>query len=131
MVGTPLQSVAVGDPLPVRKAYQSVGVALLVTVMTLGIFDIFWNARQVRTLNAFLAEERFNLWRWVLLTVGTFGLYHVYHEYRVGQAILEIQRDANCPETPRLPLLCMVLSLIGLPVIADAVQQRSINQLYR
>jgi Domain of unknown function (DUF4234) len=121
----------IGTPLPQSQAVSNIVVDILFSVVTLGLYNLFWNARQFRVLNAFLGEERFKFWKWFLLTIITFGIYHVYNEYLVGAAIVEVQRNANRPVFENMPLLCVVVSICGLSVVADAIQQHEINKLYQ
>jgi hypothetical protein len=121
----------VGTPLPASQAVSNIVVDILFSLVTCGIYNLFWNARQFGALNAFLGEERFAFWKWLLLSIVTCGIYNVYNEYLVGVAIVEVQRNANRPVAANLPLLCVVISIFGLSVVADAIQQHEINKLYR
>ena len=121
----------IGTPLPPSQAVSNIVVDILFSLVTLGIYNLFWNARQFRVLNAFLGEERFRFWKWLLLSIITFGIYNMYNEYLVGVAIVEVQRNAQRPVSEQLPLLCVVVSILGLSVVADAIQQHEINKLYR
>ena len=120
----------VGTPLPASQAVSNIVVDILFSLVTLGIYNLFWNARQFRVLNAFLGEERFKFWKWLLLAIITFGIYHIYNEYLVGVAIVDVQRNASRPISENMPLLCVVVSIFGLAVVADAIQQHEINKLY-
>jgi len=121
----------VGTPLPASQAVSNIVVDILFSLVTCGIYNLFWNARQFRALNAFLGEERFAFWKWLLLSIVTCGIYNIYNEYLVGVAIVDVQRNANRPVSANMPLLCVVISIFGLSVVADAIQQHEINKLYR
>ena len=120
-----------GTPLPPSSAVSNLVVDILLCFVTLGIYNLFWNARQFRALNAFLGEERFQFWKWLLLTIVTLGIYHVYTEYLIGQAIVEIQRGTNRPVMTTMPLICVFVSMFGGSMIADAIQQHEINGFYK
>ena len=50
-----------GSPPPPHTAVSGIAADIILCIVTLGIYNLFWNARQFRTLNAFLGEERFQL----------------------------------------------------------------------
>jgi len=118
-------------PLSAPEATSNIVVDILFSLITCGIYNVFWNARQFRALNAFLGERRFDFWPWLLLSFITCGIYHVYTEYLIGKAIVQIQERTKRPVSNNLPLICLLVSIIGLSVVIDAVQQHEINELYR
>lgn len=119
-----------GYPIERRKAVSSVAADVIFTLLTCGIYNLFWQARQFRVLNAFLGRRQFRFWVWLLLTLITCGIYHVYNEYLMGRAITEVQRKIGKPPTENLPLICLGLSVFGLTVVADAIQQSEINGFF-
>ena len=118
-------------PLPASQAVSNIVFDILFSLVTCGIYNLFWNARQFRALNAFLGEKRFHFWKWLLLSIVTCGIYNIYNEYLVGVAIVDVQRHANRPVSANMPLLCVVVSIFALSVVADAIQQHEINKLYQ
>jgi multidrug transporter EmrE-like cation transporter len=119
------------QPLPAEQATSNIVVDIILSLCTCGIYNLIWNARQFRAVNAFLGEERFNFWQWLLLSIITCGIYHIYTEYLLGAAIVQIQQRTGRPVNASLPLVCVVVSFMGFPIAADAIQQAEINQLYR
>jgi hypothetical protein len=111
-------------------AVSNVAVDLLLTVVTCGIYNVFWQRRQFRVLNAFLGREEFRFVTWILLTLVTCGIYHMYTEYLMGRAITAIQRDLGKPPAENLSLISLMLSVFGLTVVADAIQQSEINDFF-
>src|ERR1700729_783256 len=104
-----MPNATVGTPLPASQAVSNIVGDILFSLVTLGIYNLFWNARQFRALNAFLGEERFKFWKWLLLAIIPFGIYHIYNEYLVGAAIVDVQRNASRPISENLPVLCVVV----------------------
>lgn len=103
---------------------------ILLSLITCGIYGLFWQARQMRALNHLLREERFSFIKWLLLTLITCGIYHIYYEYLMGQAIMEVQRRMGRPVSSDLPLLSVLLAIFGFSIAADAVQQNEINKFF-
>ena len=117
-------------PIEPEKAVSSVAKDILLTLLTCGIYDLFWQARQFRTLNAFLGRTQFRFWTWLLLTLVTCGIYHIYNEYLMAKSIVTVQRQLAKPTNENLPLISLMLSVFGLTLLADAIQQTEINGFF-
>ena len=117
-------------PIPREQAASSIASDVLLTVVTCGIYNLFWQRRQFRALNAFLGREEFRFGMWLLLTLLTCGLYHIYTEYQMAKSVLVIQRRLGKPTTDNLPLISLLVSILGLTVVADAIQQSEINDFF-
>lgn len=103
--------------------------AIILTMITCGIYGIFWNKGQMSSVNDMLGEERFGFWSWLLLTIVTFGIYHLYHEYTFAKAINDVQREREEEVNDSLALISLLLSVVGLVIVTDAIQQNEINDL--
>ncbi|MBW1763587.1 MAG: DUF4234 domain-containing protein [Deltaproteobacteria bacterium] len=102
---------------------------LLLTIVTLGIFNLYWNYRQMKACNDMLKRDAFIFWLWFLLCLLTFGLWHIYYQYKMGSAIVEIQEIKNIRTFDNLPLLSTLLTIFGLTIITDCIHQNEINKL--
>jgi hypothetical protein len=103
---------------------------IILSIITCGIYSLFWQARQMRAVNYLLEEEKYNFWKWFLLTIITCGIYHIYYEYMMAQSIMEVQRRFGRPISNNLHVLSVVLAIFGLHIVTDAVQQDEINRLF-
>ena len=117
-------------PIEAERARSNIAVDIILSLVTLGIYNLFWQARQMRVVNAFLGEKRFSFWSWFFLSLVTCGLYHVYHEYVMGQTITQIQVKRGRESNPNLSMISLLLSVMGLMIVTDAIQQHEINALY-
>ncbi|MBX6423748.1 DUF4234 domain-containing protein [Thermosulfurimonas sp. F29] len=109
---------------------RDVAAAVVLTLLTCGIYYPFWQKHQINTVNFFLGKKKLSFWRWVLFTFLTCGLYHVYHEYLMAKYIVEIQYQIGKPvPSSHLPVLALILSLAGLPLIVDAIEQKELNEI--
>ena len=102
---------------------RNIALDLVLALVTCGLFNLWVQARQMDAVNAMLGEERYRFLPWFLLTLLTCGLYHVYHEYRFSSDIAAMLG----PEAASLPMISLLLSLFGLTIVADAIQQSHIN----
>lgn len=107
----------------------NVAVDIILSILTCGIYNLFWQARQMRAVNAMLGIERFRFWPWFFLTLITCGIYHIYHEYVMGSAICEAAERLGRRVPQNLALISLLLSVFGLTIVTDAIQQHEINQI--
>ena len=107
----------------------SIALYLVLTILTLGIFNLYWNYRQMRSCNELLGRHEFSFLLWLLLVILTCGLYHFYYQYKMGSAIVEIQARREEIITEWLPVASLVAAIIGVGVAADCIHQHEINKL--
>jgi hypothetical protein len=106
-----------------------IAVGIILSVITCGLYNIYWNYRQMAAMNALLGRLEFDFAKWAILTVITCGLYHIYYEYRMGSELQNWLMQNGRPVNPHLALIGLLLSVFGLTVIADAVYQHELNKL--
>ncbi len=102
---------------------------LLLTLVTCGLFNIYWNFRQMEACNDLLGRQEFEFFTWVLLSIVTCGIYHIFYQYKMGSAIVEIQRRQGKPVFENLPVISVVVSTFALTIIVDCIHQAEINKL--
>ncbi len=107
----------------------SIPLFLVLTVVTFGIFNLYWNYRQMRSCNELLGRREFSWLLWVLLCILTIGLYHFYYQYKMGGAINEIQEIEDLAITDGLPVLSLVAAILGFGVVADCIHQHELNKI--
>ena len=116
---------------PFETVHKNIVVAVILSFITFGLYNIYWQSCQIKIWNQLLGFEKFNFWKWLLLSIITFGIYHIYHEYVMGKDFNLIQSQLGVPVSSELPLLSMALSIFGFFIVADAVQQYELHRLYK
>ncbi len=109
--------------------WASIPVYLLLTLVTAGIFNLYWNYRQMQACNAMLRRREFGWWRWIILSLVTFLIYHIYYQYKMGRALVEIQRRFEEPIFEELPIVSLIVTVLGLSIVVDCIHQYEINKL--
>ena len=118
------------QPYPREEATVSIGIGILLTLITCGIYGLFWQYKQMNVLNAWLRRDEFNFFVWLLLAIVTLGLFAIYYEYKMAKGINEIQAANGMAVHDDLAVICLVLSLFGLQIVSLAIQQADINNFY-
>ena len=118
-------------PISESEAVVGIGFGIILSLITCGFYLFFWQSRQFKVLNAWLGRKEFSFLAWFFLGMITCGIYMIYYEYKMANAILEIQRKLGRSENSQLPILCLVLSVLGFSIVSMAIQQEEINNLYR
>ena len=107
----------------------SIPMYLIITLLTFGIFNLYWNYRQMQACNDLVNRDEFNWMRWFFLSLLTFGIYHIFYQYKMGSIILEAQQQRGAYVFDSLPLLSVLLTLFGVSIAADIIHQHEINKL--
>ena len=106
-----------------------IAAGIILSLLTCGIYNIYWNYRQFLAMNALLGREEYKFVPWLLLSIITCGLYHIYYEYKMGSDLYSWLKEHDRVVNPNLPVIGLVLSCIGLTVITDAIYQHELNKL--
>ena len=115
-------------PLPAEYRLD-VAKGIIFTLITCGIYNVYWNYRQFQAMNLLLGREEFQFLKWLILSMITCGIYHIYYEYKMGSELLNVLRDNGAEASSNLPLIGLALSIFGMTIVADAVYQHEINRL--
>jgi len=101
-------------------------VSLILTLVTCGLYNFYWQHRQMLATNEMLQSDKYRFLPWLAFTLITCGIYHIYHEYRMSTDIAEVVgRDPRSEG-----LIAVLLSVFGLSFVVDAIQQSQINAHY-
>lgn len=109
--------------------HVDVAAGIIFSVVTCGIYNIYWNYRQMDAMNALLGRMEFSFSKWAILTLLSCGIYHVYYEYRMGAELQAWLTQNGRPVNPHLAVVGLILSMFGLTVVADAIYQHELNKL--
>jgi hypothetical protein len=111
------------------RYYLSIPLYLILTLLTCGIFNLYWNYLQMEACNGLLKRVEFRFGYWILFTLLTCGIYHIFYQYKMGAAIVELQRNYNKAVFDALPVISVVVTVLGLSIVVDCIHQHEINKL--
>jgi hypothetical protein len=111
------------------KNHINIPLYLILTILTCGLFNFYWNYRQMEACNVLLKRREFSFWVWLLLTILTCGIYHIFYQYKMGAAIVEIQQLMNREVFDKLPLLSVIVTILGFSIVVDCIHQSELNKI--
>ncbi len=109
--------------------HLDIATGIILSLVTCGIYNIYWNYRQFQTMNALLGREEYKFLMWLVLSLVTCGLFHIYYEYKMGSDLYAYLKEQGRDPNPNLPVIGLVLACFGLTIITDAVYQHELNKL--
>lgn len=105
--------------------HRSIVLAIIFTVITFGIYGIYWMIRINDEVNQLANEPEATSGGLVFLfTLITFGIYGYYWLYKMGERCDAIRGEWNGSKS----ILYLVLGLIGLSIVSYALIQDVINK---
>lgn len=117
-------------PVPAQEAVRDIGMSIVLTIVTCGIYGLYWQYQQFRTINAWLGRNELGFGMYLLLSIVTCGIYALYHEYKVAQALCEVQRMRGMKVNDDLPMIALALGLFGFSIVTWAMEQQEVNRWY-
>lgn len=102
--------------------YRNVVVCILLTIVTCGIYGIYW----MYNLNQYACYAAPQEWQTdgllvILFTILTCGIYFVYWNYKMGKAYSRVNGGNDNS------LLFVIISLLGFSIVNYAIMQNDIN----
>jgi|GEM_PF-2416863 len=105
---------------------RNIGMDIILSIITCGIFNIYLQYRQIAALNEMTQPHRYSFSMWLLLSIVTVGLYHLYHKYRMSEDIYRVKNGQAGSE----PILHILIAAFGFVIVVDALQQVEINRYF-
>lgn len=95
---------------------RNIALAIVFTIVTLGIYGIYWYVCLTNDSNRLNPQEKTASGGVaILFTILTLGIYDLYWHYKLGKKL----NDSGA--------VYLILSLLGLGIIARAIAQSKIN----
>ena len=103
---------------------RSIVLAILFSIITCGIYALYWMYRCNEEINQLSGETGATSGGLVILfDIVTFGIYGIYWAYKMGQRCDRIKGGGS-----ESSILFVVLSVLGLRIVAMAIMQDLINR---
>ena len=107
---------------------RDIAVAIILTIITCGIYGIYWFIKLNDEIN-YLAGDAGAVTGGVafLLCLITCGIYGLYWMYKMGEKLDNVALSQGHPASSR-PIVYLLLSIFGFSIISYALMQDSINK---
>ncbi len=103
---------------------------LVLSIITCGIYHVYWYFATLGEMrDAGHSPTGNSPWLDFLLAIVTLGLYGFYVDYRIGKQIVDMQAALGLRENDTA-IIAVVLDIVGLGVVASALQQSELNRVW-
>lgn len=117
-------------PYPRADGVRSIALGIIFSLLTCGIYSLYWQYKQMETLNGWLGRTDYRFWLWLLLCILTCGIFALYYEYKMAIGINEVQANNGLTVNNSLAVICVLFAIFGLGIASLAIQQWEINKFY-
>lgn len=125
-----------GAPMGTREAYcapivrRRIVACILLTIVTCGIYSIYWFICMVNDLNtASHSENEMSGGMVFLLSLVTCGIYRFVWYYKAGKQVTDIQNRSTGQGDSNNSLTYLLLALLGFSIVTDCLIQNELNQV--
>lgn len=110
---------------------KSIGLYIVLSIITCGIFGIYWFITLSNEVNNVSGHTQDGTSGGVafLLTLVTCGIYGYYWAYKQGEKLAEAKAMRNMPADSSSSIIYLILSLFGLGIVAYALMQNDLNKM--
>jgi len=109
-----------------QKFVRNIPKDLVLGFLSLGLWNIYLQSIQIQAVNEMIQREKYSFLKWLFFVLITFGLYHLYHEYKICSDIEKVHDRLYS----NMPILHLLISIMGMSIVADALQQEEINKFF-
>ena len=107
---------------------RSIGVSILLSVVTCGIYGMFWFVMLTDEVNELSDDHSTTGGMALLYSIITCGIYTFFWNYKMGKRMYDIQLKENVPANDN-SILYIILNFIGLGIVSYAIIQSDINDI--
>ena len=107
---------------------RDVALAIVFTVITCGIYGIYWFIVLTDDVKTASGEEFQSGGIALLLTIITCGIYGFYWAYKMGELMKKAQEKRNMPVKDNA-VLYLILEILGLGIVNYAMIQSDLNAI--
>lgn len=108
---------------------RSVGLCILFSILTCGLYSIYWFYKITEELNFFSEDHSISPELALLLSFVTCGLFTIFWSYKMGKSIFIAQEKMDIFPKADDSVMYLILSIFGLTIISCAIMQSHINKM--
>ncbi|TMV48209.1 DUF4234 domain-containing protein [Paenibacillus mesophilus] len=107
---------------------RSVGMAVVLTLITCGIYGIYWFIVLTNEVGRLSGDHTFTGGKHFLLSLITCGIWSYVWSYQIGKQVGAAQHQRGLMVSDN-SVLYLVLTFFGLGIVAYALAQSDVNKL--
>ena len=108
---------------------RSVATVIILSLVTCGIYAMYWYYVTMRDLNAYLGVSDMDSMIELLLVLFTCGIYGIYWQYKYAKRAGDAHAKAGLGVKDDA-VICLILSIFGLSIVSMAIIQTTVNEAY-
>lgn len=113
---------------PVKR--RSIGICVLLSIVTCGFYGIYWYICMVDDLNVASGRIGDTSGGMVfLLSLVTCGIYGLYWLYKAGEKVNYIKMRNTGIQNSDSGILYLILGIVGLPIVSYCLIQNELNEV--
>lgn len=114
----------------VNLTQHSIAMCIILSIVTCGIYSIFWLIQVVNDLNEASNKPQASSGGMVfLLGLVTCGIYMLYWLYKAGEAVNEAKSLRGMQADSNNGMIYLILGIFGFSIISLALIQNELNQI--
>jgi hypothetical protein len=109
---------------------KSVGLVILFSIITCGIYMLYWIYDTTRQLATYNRDEQTSPGLTVVFCIITCGIYTIYWWYKIGGMFIRSQKSTGVKLYTDNRVLFVILSIFGFGIISQAILQADLNRFW-
>jgi hypothetical protein len=109
-------------------AQRSVGMAVVLSLITCGIYGIYWFIVLTNEVGKLSGDHTFTGGKHFLLSLVTCGIWSYVWSYQIGKQVGAAQHQRGLMVSDN-SVLYLILTFFGLGIVAYALAQSDVNKL--
>ena len=119
-----------GYPGGISFGQRNIAVAIILSIVTCGIYGIYWLIKVVDEINEAAGEPNGTSGVMVfLLSLVTCGIYMFYWLYKAGEKLNAAKSARGLPTDSSAGIIYLVLAIFGLSIVSYALIQSELNKI--
>lgn len=119
------------QPFNYKPEEVSIPLLIILSIVTCGIYYLYWMYKTANDLKTVTGDPTINPGVDILLSLITCGIYSAYWHYKYAKIVYQLQINYGVPNPQDNAVLNVVLSIFSGGIIAGAILQTSLNELWR
>jgi len=107
---------------------RGIPVTILLTLVTCGIYGLFWHYWITKELKDYVGRDDVNPGVELLLSILCFP-YYFYWLYKVSRMLMDAQEKAELRAEDK-SVLNIILAVFGLGIVSQAIVQSDLNDIW-